>query len=71
MKDNIDIYCTLEKRHRFFGLPVVVALQERLTNPLERQMGTVQKDLVPDTVLKVRLLTGMEGFVPIQRAFWV
>jgi len=34
-------------------------------------MGTVQKDLVPDTVLKVRLLTGMEGFVPIQRAFWV
>ena len=71
MKDNIDIYCTLEKRHRFFGLPVVVALQEQLTNPLERQMGTVQKDLVPDTVLKVRFLTGTEGFVPIQRAFWV
>ncbi len=70
MKFNFDIECTPEEARKFFGLPDVAPMQERVMKELEDQMQENIRNLSPEEMVKTWMPATMQGWQEMQKMFW-
>ena len=70
MKISIDVDCTPDEMRRFFGLPDVTPMQERLMAEMEKKMMENLAAMDPESMMKTWMPFGMEGLEKMQKAFW-
>jgi len=70
MKFTIDVDCTPDEARRFFGLPDVTALQEKMMKEIEKRMMENMAAMDPEALAKLWAPFGIEGLEKMQRAFW-
>lgn len=70
MKISVDIDCTPDEARRFFGLPDVSHLQEKLMQEVEKRMMENLQAMDPDSLMRTWLPFGLEGLEKMQKAFW-
>jgi hypothetical protein len=70
MKITVDIDCTPEEARSFLGLPDVEPMQRALLGDIEARMRAALSAMDPDTMFKVWLPAGLQGWEQIQKAFW-
>jgi hypothetical protein len=70
MKITIDIDCTPQEARTFLGLPDVEPMQRALLADAEARMRAALSAMDPETMMKVWLPAGMQGWEQIQKAFW-
>lgn len=70
MKVTIDIDCTPEEARRFFGLPDVSALQDKMLQEWEQKMYDAMAEMDAESLFKHWIPGGMKTFEDMQKAFW-
>ncbi|MFK7839289.1 MAG: DUF6489 family protein [Bdellovibrionales bacterium] len=70
MKVNFDIECTPEEARKFFGLPDVAPMQERMMKELEDKMLDNLKSMDPDKIVQTWLPATIQGWGEMQKLFW-
>lgn len=70
MKLKFDIECTPEEARKFFGLPDVVPMQERLMQELEGRLQENMQNLTPEEMVKTWMPASMAGMAEMQKMFW-
>ncbi|HUC60637.1 MAG TPA: DUF6489 family protein [Alphaproteobacteria bacterium] len=70
MKITVDIDCTPQEARSFLGLPDVEPMQTALLADVEARMRSALSAMDPETMFKVWLPAGLQGWEQIQKAFW-
>ncbi len=70
MKVTINIDCTPEEARAFFGLPDVKPMQDAMMAEIEKRMRANMDAMDPETLFKIWLPVGMQGWEQLQKAFW-
>lgn len=70
MKFTVDVECTPDEARRFFGLPDVTALQEKMMKEIEKRMMENMAAMEPEALAKLWMPFGVEGLEKMQKAFW-
>ncbi len=70
MKINLKIDCTPEEARRFFGLPDVKPMQDRLLSEMEKRLGEGISAMDVESLLRTWLPLGLQGWEEMQRRFW-
>jgi hypothetical protein len=70
MKINIDIDCTPEEARTFLGLPDVRPMQEAVMQEAEDRLKAAMRSMDPETIMKLWMPGGLEGWEKLQQAFW-
>ncbi|MFZ0695435.1 MAG: DUF6489 family protein [Alphaproteobacteria bacterium] len=70
MKFTVDVDCTPEEARRFFGLPDVTALQEKMMKEIEKRTMENLAAMDPEALAKLWTPFGIEGLEKMQKAFW-
>ncbi len=70
MKIRIDIDCTPEEARAFLGLPEVAPMQAAVMEKIQEQLMGNLAAMDPETLFKIWLPAGLQGFEQFQKAFW-
>ncbi len=70
MKISIDVDCTPEEARAFLGLPEVAPMQAAVMEKIQEQLMGNLAAMDPETLFKVWLPAGLQGFEQLQKAFW-
>ena len=70
MKISIDVDCTPEEARAFLGLPEVAPMQAAVMEKVQEQLMGNLAAMDPDTLFKVWVPAGLQGFEQLQKAFW-
>lgn len=70
MKLKFDVECTPEEARKFFGLPDVVPMQERLMQDLEKRLQDNMQNLTPEEMVKTWMPASLAGMAEMQKMFW-
>lgn len=70
MKFSINIDCTPDEARRFFGLPDITAMQEKMMEEMETKMQDQIKNLDPETFVKTWMPASIESWTELQKSFW-
>ena len=70
MKISIDVDCTPEEARAFLGLPEVAPMQAAVMEKIQEQLMGNLAAMDPDTLFKIWLPAGLQGFEQLQKAFW-
>lgn len=70
MKVKFDIECTPEEARKFFGLPDVVPMQEKLMEEIEAKMQENFRNMDAETIVKTWMPATMQGWGEMQKMFW-
>ena len=70
MKITVDIDCTPQEARSFLGLPDVEPMQKALLGDVEARMRSALSAMDPESMFKVWLPAGLQGWEQIQKAFW-
>ncbi len=70
MKFTMNVECTPEEARKFFGLPDVAPMQDRLMAELEERMTENIRNLEPETFIKTWMPATIQGWQEMHRLFW-
>lgn len=70
MKIKIDIDCSPQEARSFLGLPDVEPMQRALLGEAEARMRAALSAMDPETMMKVWMPAGLQGWEQLQKAFW-
>lgn len=70
MKIKINIDCTPEEARRFFGLPDIGPMQDRVMAEMEKKIMDSMDLSDPDAIVKHWFAGGVKGVDQLQKAFW-
>ena len=70
MKIEFEIECTPEEARKFFGLPDVVPMQEKLMAELQERLEENIRAVSAEELIKTWMPATMQGFGEMQKMFW-
>lgn len=70
MKFQVEIDGAPNEARQFLGFPDVAAMQDAPMKQAEAKIARARAAMDPETTLKTRLPTGMEGLEQMQKAFF-
>ena len=70
MKFTMNVECTPEEARKFFGLPEVAPMQDRLMAELEERMTENIRTLEPETFIKTWMPATIQSWQEMQKMFW-
>jgi hypothetical protein len=66
----MNVECTPEEARKFFGLPEVAPMQDRLMAELEERMSENIRTLDPETFIRTWMPATIQSWQEMQKMFW-